>query len=148
MTVQGRWVDALRFDGGRLLVPPDDGSAAAQFAAWIKPDAGVSGEQVIIAAGPPRELVYDGTNRRSSTTSRASDGRTAAAASLPGKLRRATSTRHCSSCGGVRASGEVVVAIEGRMFSSGQFAGSIASRQTARRSRSARPPTAPNRSAA
>ena len=52
VSVPGRWVDALRFDGGRLLVPPTAVPLQHHFAAWIKPDVGVTGEQVIIAAGP------------------------------------------------------------------------------------------------
>ena len=123
-TDNGRWDHGLRFNGnGRVQTPRFALPLQHRLAAWVRPNADVTGEQVIIDAGGAR-LVYDGTYRRMNFYVTDATGRTAAAASLPGTI-DPSNGKTPFVMGGVRQSGEVVVSIDGRVFSSRQFAGSI-----------------------
>jgi hypothetical protein len=131
---KGRWGDGLHFSAGRLLAAHTEIPLQNWMIAWVRPDTNAKGQGMIVGqwkerstrgdGGAIAKLVYDGDQRRIVYSVVDAQGRTAVAASLPGSFDGAT-TKPLLVGGGVRKSGEVVVAIEGRMYSSGQYVKSI-----------------------
>jgi probable HAF family extracellular repeat protein len=130
----GRWAHGMRFDGsgsrllvGRRAIPRDH-----VLQAWVRPDADARGQGMILGqwkerstrgdGGAIAKLVYDADFKRVVYYVVDAAGRTAAAASLAGTFDPATLTRPLLITGGVTGDGEVTVAIEGRVFSSKQYA--------------------------
>jgi probable HAF family extracellular repeat protein len=122
----GRYGDALRFTGGRLTVPRFGVPLQHRMVVYIKPDGNQATDQVIMDAGVAT-LTYDGAARKLTYTVTGANGTTASASTPAGKLLDNPKPLYVE--GGVRKTGEVVVGIGGRLWSSGQTLSAIAPTQ-------------------
>lgn len=132
----GLFGGALAFNGtGRLLVPQFPLPVQHRMGAWIKPDASTASNQTILgqwkAGATPGDgasiaaLVYDGAARRViySVIWAGTKPRTGTAASPPGSVQPG---EFQLVEGGVRDSDEVVVGVNGRLYSNSSYAPHIA----------------------
>ena len=128
----GAFSGALRFTGGRLLVPQFTLPDQHRMGAWIKPGASTAGDQFVMGqwkaystagdGAPIAGLFYDGANRRMVYYLIDRNGGWAGAATPNGSVD--ASGFHLVE-GGVRSSGEVIVGVDGRFFSAGQYLSSL-----------------------
>jgi probable HAF family extracellular repeat protein len=121
--VKAKFGDAFRYsNGGRLQAPAVTIPFLHKINAWIKPDTGGSGRQ-LIAGSPVANLAYDASARRIVYSVTDASGQVRTAASPVGSIDPA---KFQLATGGIRRTGEVVVAIDGTVFCSGVFASSVA----------------------
>jgi hypothetical protein len=128
----GAFSGALRFSGGRLLVPQFALPVQHDMGAWIKPGTSTAGEQFVMGqwkaystagdGAPIAGLFYDGANRRMIYYVIDANGGWGGAATPNGSV---DATGFHLVEGGVRSTGEVVVGVDGRFFTSGSYVSSL-----------------------